>query len=106
MTQSWRPLTAAPRTTQAEVSNDSEVLVTALADCLDALEQSVTGAILLAITVVWPALRNQDTLEVHSLKIERRYAFPVLATLYMFSERGNIDSVLTTGFSCRFTSTR
>lgn len=61
-----------------------DVLVAALTDCLDTLEKFVTAAILLAISVMWTALRNQDTLEIHSLKVERRYAFPVLATLYIF----------------------
>jgi hypothetical protein len=63
---------------------NQDVLIKALADCLDTLEKFVTAAILLAISVMWTALRNQETLDIYSMKVERRYAFPVLATLYMF----------------------
>jgi hypothetical protein len=63
---------------------NSEVIIGAVNACLNSLESFVTATILLAIAVIWPALRNRDTLEFLSMKVERQYAFPVLSMVYIF----------------------
>jgi len=60
-----------------------DVLVKALSDCLSSLESFISAAILLAIAVIWPALRGKSTLEFMSMKVERQYAIPVLSSIYL-----------------------
>ena len=62
---------------------NSEVVGKALDSCLDSLESFVATAILLAVAVFWPALRNRGNFEILSVKVERRFAFPLLSTVYV-----------------------
>ena len=63
---------------------NEDIVISAISSCLSNLESFVTATILLAIAVIWPALRNHHTVEFISIKVDRKYAFSLVATIYLF----------------------
>lgn len=63
---------------------NQEVLTSAISASLSSLETFTTSSILLAIAIIWPAIRGHDTIEAMGIKIKREYAFHVVGLVYSF----------------------
>jgi hypothetical protein len=62
---------------------NQEVLVDAIGEHLGSLESYVNAIVLLAVASAWAGIRRSRQIEAFGTKIDRRYAFWVLAPLYL-----------------------
>lgn len=70
---------------------DQAVLVDAIGDHLDSLTQIVNWTALISIAMCWAGIRREREIEAMGLKVDRKYAFYAMATVYSFA---NLTSFL------------
>lgn len=64
---------------------DQDSLLAAITNQLDSLESLTNAGVLLAVVAAWAGVRNSPEVEVLGTKIERRYAFGVLAAVFLMA---------------------